>query len=65
MTYGPNLPERDREVGHYVGRILKGERTAELSSDSVREIRVRHQHEHSQGTRHRSPHAARPRRRGN
>jgi putative ABC transport system substrate-binding protein len=30
MTYGPNLVDRDREVGHYVGRILKGERPGDL-----------------------------------
>jgi ABC-type uncharacterized transport system substrate-binding protein len=30
MSYGPNLVERDGEVGHYVGRILKGEKPADL-----------------------------------
>jgi putative ABC transport system substrate-binding protein len=30
MSYGPNLAERDREVGHYVGRVLKGEKPADL-----------------------------------
>jgi len=34
MSYGPNLLERDRRVGLYTGRILKGEnpRTFRLSS---------------------------------
>jgi putative tryptophan/tyrosine transport system substrate-binding protein len=30
MSYGPNLAERDREVGHYVGRIINGEKPADL-----------------------------------
>jgi len=30
MSYGPDLAERDREVGHYVGRILNGEKAGEL-----------------------------------
>jgi putative ABC transport system substrate-binding protein len=30
LSYGPDLADRDREVGHYVGRILKGEKPADL-----------------------------------
>jgi hypothetical protein len=29
-SYGPDLVARDREVGHYVGRILNGEKPADL-----------------------------------
>jgi putative ABC transport system substrate-binding protein len=30
MSYGPDLDARDREVAHYVGRILNGEKPADL-----------------------------------
>jgi putative ABC transport system substrate-binding protein len=30
MTYGPNLADRDRQVGLYTGRILKGEKPMDL-----------------------------------
>ena len=30
LSYGPDLAVRDREVGHYVGRVLKGEKPADL-----------------------------------
>jgi putative ABC transport system substrate-binding protein len=30
LSYGPDLAERDRQVGHYVGRVLKGEKPADL-----------------------------------
>jgi putative ABC transport system substrate-binding protein len=30
LSYGPDLADRDREVGHYVGRILRGEKPADL-----------------------------------
>jgi putative ABC transport system substrate-binding protein len=30
LSYGTDIAERDREVGHYVGRILKGEKPSDL-----------------------------------
>src|SRR5262249_39581306 len=30
FSYGPNLADRDRQVGRYVGRILNGEKPADL-----------------------------------
>src|SRR5258708_40033447 len=32
LSYGPNIVERDRQVGLYVGRILKGENPSSWSS---------------------------------
>jgi len=35
MSYGPNLAERDREAGRYVGRILRGEKPGDLPVEQM------------------------------
>jgi putative ABC transport system substrate-binding protein len=40
MSYGGNLRDLYRQIGVYTGRILKGEKTAELPVDHVTKVEL-------------------------
>jgi ABC-type uncharacterized transport system substrate-binding protein len=65
MSYGASLTDTWRQVGTYVGRILKGAKPGEPASRSVEQVRTCHQQRDSPDARtHCAAIAARPRRRG-
>jgi putative tryptophan/tyrosine transport system substrate-binding protein len=40
VSYGPNIPDTNRQVGVYVGRILKGDKPADLPVQQVTKIEM-------------------------
>jgi putative ABC transport system substrate-binding protein len=40
MSYGPDIEDIFRRAGHYVGRILKGEKPAEMPMEQPRHFRL-------------------------